>query len=375
MISGHKWEIEWISSEVRFLDLRADWSRVVDQDGRSHPFLEWDWVHTWWQVYKKSNQSLRIGLLKQNNAIVGILPFLHTSQKHGGLNLGVVSFLGAGEVSPPWLDVIGREDIWASAPLEVVSAAIRTAQWHMLDLTPVLPDSIFSRHLLRAFDRRNVEAAMADASPAISLRGGFEEWLSDIGPSTRKDMRRKRACFLSDHNFEIIEHSRSADVAANISKLAQLNRARLTSLGKVGAFHSTSFEEFHSIMMPILADHSACQIYELKWAGRTVAMQAYFGNGSTRYSYLSGLDPAALELGPGSILDAELFFRIMNQTEVRTIDLGVGDQEYKFRYGAVERRSLRYSIYRSSALRQLAAVRRTLMHGVMISNPGKGTMR
>jgi CelD/BcsL family acetyltransferase involved in cellulose biosynthesis len=156
--------------------------------------------------------------------------------------------------------------------------------------------------------------------------------------------------------------------------LAQLNRDRLKSLGKFGAFHSADFERFHSMMMPDLASRSACQIYELNWSGRTVAMQVYFGNGPTRYSYLSGLDPECLELGPGSILDAELFYRIMNISEVKTIDLGVGDQEYKFRYGAVERRSLRYSIYRSSALRQLAAVRRALMSGVFSANQGKGSM-
>ena len=43
--------IEAITGHQSFLDLEPVWNAVAEAAGLDHPFLEYDWVRTWWESF------------------------------------------------------------------------------------------------------------------------------------------------------------------------------------------------------------------------------------------------------------------------------------------------------------------------------------
>jgi CelD/BcsL family acetyltransferase involved in cellulose biosynthesis len=354
------WHIQWAHNLTELHGLGTAWDAIFAADGRAHPFLSHDWCVKWWQQYAQNDWQLAIGLVTLRGTPVALMPWFLRPQKSMGITVNVLSTMGQGELCPPWLDVLGSNHDWATVPPRLLTQAIACLDWQLMDHAPMLPDSSFARFISPLFPANRVEIINCDVAPIIDVRQGFEQWLAELGSSTRKDIRRKRGRFAERSDFRILRHASPADVEKALPRLMQLNRTRLTSMQKHGGFHLPDFSAFHQQMIPHLAAQGECEIYELTLGSRSLAMQLYFGGGSTRYSYLSGMDPEAMDHGPGGMLDAEVFSALINVPSVHAIDLGVGDQDYKMRYGAVRRTVFRHTVFRSGWMRPLSSLRRAL---------------
>lgn len=313
------------------------WRDLQNECSNTSMFQTYEWNSLWWTRYRKLGDRLLIGILKEDEKIHAIFPlFVRTRfTPLGPLRIG--QFLGIEEVGPSSMDILASK---RGTELLAHDFAKLTSQWQkhadLLDLAPVRSGSNLYKLLGAEAFQSDVEKA-----PVLLAPGSFDLWMAALGSSTRRDIRRKRSYLSSQANSKITHYDQVDDVARGLKNLAQLNIKRLTQLGKRGAFMLPRFEDFHQNFSKELALQNRAHLFELTVDDKVLSAAVVYATGKTWYAYQTGMDPDYLHLAPGAVLDSHVLEFIFNKTDATCVDMGLGHQEYKLRFGGVPQTAYR----------------------------------
>jgi len=165
-----------------------------------------------------------------------------------------------------------------------------------------------------------------ESAAVLMLPATYEDWLGSLGKKQRHEVRRKRRRFAEAFGETRIER-RTLD---GMDTFATMHRQ---SAGDKGQFMTPSMQELFSEL--ILTAGASIHLLACDGVARAAAFG--FETDDGYYYYNSAYDPAAAMASPGVVL-----FSSMIETEIErgvgVFDFLKGDQQYKFRHGAIERR-------------------------------------
>jgi len=94
-------KIEIVDTIEGFNSLEDAWNLLYEDNHNAPIFLSWDWMFTWWEVYRHSISSqLFILCVYENNKLIGIAPFHLLNSFPKSLIQGrTITFIGSGESS------------------------------------------------------------------------------------------------------------------------------------------------------------------------------------------------------------------------------------------------------------------------------------
>src|SRR5688572_17115587 len=88
-----RFRVEVISDFNSLLALGSEWHHLVEQAGIDHPFLNHDWIVSWWEAFGKTrNRKLNILLVKQGDELVAIAPLMTEWQWMYGIPIRELGF-------------------------------------------------------------------------------------------------------------------------------------------------------------------------------------------------------------------------------------------------------------------------------------------
>jgi len=97
-------QVEIIRSWQEFGKLQEEWGRLFWAMDVKNPFLSWDWVHTWMEIYGQAYEPL-IFVVKDRGHVIGIVPFYLDRQYQLGFSRnGTIRWLGDQFVSSEFLE-------------------------------------------------------------------------------------------------------------------------------------------------------------------------------------------------------------------------------------------------------------------------------
>jgi CelD/BcsL family acetyltransferase involved in cellulose biosynthesis len=93
-----------VKDEESFLCLESEWDNLLTNSQANNIFLTWEWVNTWWKVYKQDFELYLIVVRDKEANLVGIGPFKLARKRFLQLcNISVLEFLGSGVGATPEL--------------------------------------------------------------------------------------------------------------------------------------------------------------------------------------------------------------------------------------------------------------------------------
>jgi CelD/BcsL family acetyltransferase involved in cellulose biosynthesis len=225
-----------------------------------------------------------------------------------------------------------REAVGALAMREVRA---RSDEWHALLLGGVRSGSATERAVLGAGLR--VRTRRPSRYPGIELPGTFEEYLGGLPRKRRKDLRR-HIRRLEDGRLELREVREPADLRQAMDRWQDIRVRWWQHRDKrMDPEHaSTRFRDFMRDLAPLMVPRGLAQVWELRHDGEVVGVEVNLTDSRTYYSWMGAYDPAASHLGLGKLAIGE---SIRQSIEVgrEYYDLMIGDEEYKYWYGATDR--------------------------------------
>ena len=291
--------------------LREEWNQLLLGSRTGSICLTWEWVYTWWEIFGGPGLERHVLLLRAEDRLVGIAPFVVTTHRERGLlKVRTLRFLGTGE--PEWeetaseyLDVIaagGYEEPVADRVWSHLQTCSR--QWDQIVLNDVMGDSLVMRYL----KERMLQAGMCPRQVQIGTRycidlpSSWEAYLNMLEPGARKRFEYKRRKLEKAGHVEEKDITSPKDLGPAFKELVRLHTMRWVSRGGRGVFVSERFVAFHKKLMLRLLERGMLNIRLLSFDGVAISALYNFRYGGTDYFYQAGFDTEhAAKYSPGVV--------------------------------------------------------------------------
>lgn len=327
--------------------LAEEWNALLARSEPNTPFLRYEYLQAWWQGRgggEWPQAEAAIVLAHQAGRLVGIAPLFQARNAQGEEAL---LLLGSVAISD-YLDVVSPPSERArflGALFDFLSTEPAIAsRWQVLDWCNLLEDSPTVPLLCQEAQQRGWGCEIQDLTraPRVPLPGDFEAYLAGLDKKQRHEIRRKMRRALENRSnvrWYIVQDA---------SALERESEAFLNLMAQDAEKASFLTPEMRAQLRLIIqaAWHSGwLQLAFLEMDGRKAAAYLNFDYANRIWVYNSGLDPAFHDLSPGWVLLGHLL-QWANEQGRLELDFMRGDEEYKYRFGGVDRQVLRVRVTR-----------------------------
>lgn len=333
---------------VRTLDefnaLAGEWNELLAQSASHVPFLRHEFLSAWWRGLgggEWSQGELYIVTARgEDGRLAGIAPLFLTQNRQGERAL---LLLGSYEISD-YLDLIARPEdlqLFAVRLFEHLDGP-SAPPWDTLELYNLPAGSPTLPALKEAALSCRWQAVLEPLQPcpAIALPGDWETYLAGIDKKQRHEIRRKLRRAESAElpvRWYIVqdESSLEAEIEAFLGLMAlDEEKAAFLTAPMRAQMRDTIWAAFRAGWL---------QLAFIEIGGEKAAAYLNFDFDNRIWVYNSGLDFRFSSYSPGWVLLAYLL-RWANEQGRAVFDFLRGDEEYKYRFGAVDRNIVRVTI-------------------------------
>lgn len=324
-------------------ELQDEWNALLEESYAHVPFLRYEYLRIWWQTRgggEWPEAELAIVTARENERLVGIAPLFYAPDHRGEPAL---LLLGSIEISD-YLDLITRpQDLGAF--LEELLPFLRQADlptWRSLELDNVLEDSPTLPALERAAQQQGWSFSLEKLqhSPCIPLPGDWERYLASLDKKQRHEIRRKmrRAAEASPPArwYLVNDPQRLEEEIEAFLELMRHDQDK-------AAFLSEAMQEHMRLTIRCAFESGCLSLAFLEVNGEKACGYLSFDYLNRIWVYNSGMNQRFKDYSPGWVLLGHLL-QWANENQRQAFDFLRGNEDYKYRFGAVDRFVMRATL-------------------------------
>ncbi len=338
--------VQVIRTLAEMQSLAEEWNTLLAHSASHVPFLRHEFQVAWWQTLGggewPQGELVSVVIRQENGVLAGIAPLFFTRNREGEPAL---MFIGSIEISD-YLDLIAPSDLlpWFVERLLDCLDSPSMPPWRAIDLYNLL-DSSPTLPILKAVAGKRGWAyseELLQHCPYIPLPGDWETYLAGIEKKQRHEIRRKMrraAEYELPVNWYIVEDGTrlEAEVEAFLDLMAFDPEKQ--------AFLSERMRQQMHLSAQAAFREGWLQLAFMDVGGEKAAAYLNFDYGNHIWVYNSGFNPKFRELSLGWVLLGNLL-EWANKNKRAAFDFMRGDEDYKYRFGAIDRRVIRSIIRR-----------------------------
>jgi len=324
--------------------LEAEWNALLERSANHVPFLRHEYLNAWWQTRGGGEwpaAALAVVTARQGGKLVGLAPlFLTEWQGRRALLL-----LGSIEISD-YLDLLAAPDDLDEFCQGLLEFLMKSElDWQVLDLYNLLDTSptLSALENAAAVKGWKFRIEQLQHSPYIPLPGDWETYLANIDKKQRHEIRRKMR--RAEENEVPVYWYTASDPDMLVGEIEDFIRLMANDPQKA-LFLTEPMREQMRNMIRCAFEKGCLHLAFLEVGGEKAAAYLSFDYLDRLWIYNSGIDLRFRELSPGWVLLGELL-RWANEAGRTEFDFMRGDEEYKYRFGAVDRFVVRAIVERT----------------------------
>ena len=292
--------IEIVRDYLSFLELKPIWNAVVAAAGPAYPFLEFDWIRTWWECFGGGSQFYVL-VLKTEDRTIAIAPLIRTDVRMWGIKVRRLGFFYNAHVPR-------AEFIVAERPKEVYRTIWRhlaqDSQWDMIQLCQ-LPEGCSTLTELTGLagnDGYRKGVWQSEGSPFIVLETSWEEYFASLAAKHRANLRNRFRRLGAVGPVELESIMSSEGLGDGLEDGLRLEAAAWKGEARTAIASDPETSRFYSRMADCAADRGWMRLHFLK-AGETRVAFDYSLFYKNRLHLLKlGYDPRFSQYSPSNLL-------------------------------------------------------------------------
>jgi CelD/BcsL family acetyltransferase involved in cellulose biosynthesis len=316
-----------------------EWNTLVEQGISDVPFLRHEYLSQWWSTLgggEWKDAELVLISARENDQLIGIAPLFKA--EYDGRS--ALLLIGSIEISD-YLDLIVRLDDLPRFLSGLMDFLAQSSTYRGLPFDWYnLSDSSPTRAALKAESERRgltYREEIYRPTPRIALTGSFDDYLSRIEKKQRHEIRRKMRRATESEvpvKFYVVEDAGTLE--SEIDGFFQLMEHDSSKAN----FLTPSMREQMRSMIRTAFDHGYLWLAFLTVDGVKAAVALNFDYKNKLWGYNSGVSREFMELSPGWVLlGHQLQWACEHGRD--EFDFMRGDEEYKYRFGAVNQYVMR----------------------------------
>jgi len=320
----------------------SEWNKLVEEGLSNVPFLRREYLSQWWQTRgggEWPEAELVLISAHEDNKLIGIAPLFKA--KHDGRQ--ALLFAGSIEISD-YQDLIVRAEDLPDFLKELMDFLDQPGPYRGLPLDWYnLPDSSPTRAALKSESGTRgwtYREEIYRPTPRIPLNRDFESYLAGIEKKQRHEIRRKMrraAEYEVPVRFYIVEDTAALD--SEIEAFFQL----MGQDQKKADFLTETMRSQLSATAHLAFEQGYLWLAFLEVGETKVAAAFNFDYKNKLWGYNSGVNRDYIELSPGWVLLGHQLQWACEHGRTE-FDFMRGDEEYKYRFGAVNQYVMRETV-------------------------------
>jgi len=321
-------------------NMAHEWNALLIDSASHVPFLRHEYLIAWWNMLGggewQSGELYTITGRDNDGNLLGIAPFFLTQTE---TDKPALMLLGSHEISD-YLDLIARP---ADLPMfiEQVFDHLNSEEaptWQVMDIHNVLESSHTPSILQQAAARKNwAYTAFCTEKmhhcPIIHLPGNWDAYLAGIDKKQRHEIRRKmRRAEESDTPVRWYIVDEGMELENQVEEVFRL----MATDDEKRAFLTDAMRAQMQAIIKVAFEHGWLQLAFLEVGGEKAAAYLNFDYDNRIWVYNSGLDTNFGAYSPGWVLLGYLL-QWANEHGRQSFDFMRGNEDYKYRFGGVDR--------------------------------------
>lgn len=363
-----KLRVEAVTDYQGLLALEPAWNALLERAGVDHPFLEFDWVRTWWECFGGGKKPYVL-VAWDGDEPVAIAPLLRSCQRTYGLKLRQLEFFQN--------DHTGRFDFLMPRPDAEIYRAVwkhlakSKEVWDVVKLCQVPAGSATLDHwtAMARSDGFLTGVWRSANSPYIALNHGWENYMAGLRRGHRQELRRRerRLEAFGALTFDVLA---SNDAREALPEAAAMQAAAWTTKETGGIGRPADVRRFYARLAERTAARGWLHLHLLKLNGKPIAFGFALEYKNRLYLLRAGSDPQYASLFPYSVLFSKVL-RWSFDRGLAEIDLLGEDDRAKLQWTGEARphywlfvfqRGLRSSVLHHARFRLAPWLQRRLSH-------------
>lgn len=323
-------KIDIIRSTDSWADMQQEWDELLQKSHLNLPFLTFAFQQAWWQHQgggEWQNAELHIITGRgEDGALLGIAPLFRAD--------GQLYLIGSHEIAD-YLDFIARPqdlDMFVKAVL----AELRADEgWAQLTLYNLLDESKTIESVKAAAQATDLTVTEETLQPCpyIALPESFDAYLESLDSKQAHELRRKMR--KAARNVLPVSTELVRDVSELDQALDDFFVLMTQEEDKLKFLTPAMRVQMEAIARVAFAG-GWLQLVFLKVGRQRAAAYMNFDYDNRIWGYNAGFSNAHAQLSPGWLMMAEMMQRSIEDKKI-VFDFMRGDEEYKYRFGAVNR--------------------------------------
>jgi CelD/BcsL family acetyltransferase involved in cellulose biosynthesis len=317
----------------------TEWNTLVEQSISDVPFLRHEYLSQWWQTLgggEWKQAELVLISARENNKLIGIAPLFKAEYE----GRAALLLIGSIEISD-YLDLIVRPDDLPRFLSGLMDFLAQSSTYNGLPFDWYnIPDSSPTLAALKAESERRgltYHEGVYRPTPRIALSRSFDDYLAHIEKKQRHEIRRKMRRAAESEipvRFYVVE-----DAAALESETEAFFQLMEHDSNKANFLTPSMRAQMKSAIRTGF-EHGYLWLAFLTVDGVKAAACLNFDYKNKLWGYNSGVSREYMELSPGWVLLGHQLQWACEHGRAE-FDFMRGDEEYKYRFGAVNRYVIR----------------------------------
>ena len=281
--------------------LATPWNELLQKSQANSPFLAWEWLRPWWNVYGQGKE-LYVLTATDNDELVGLAPFyLEHWRELGLIPARRLRLLGAAFGGGDFLDCIVLPGKEAAVYKALVAYLLEQRDWDYMFLERLEASSRGHAFLMSACQRRGlrIRRGLGYSYPAMDLPDSFEAFMQSPGAAFKHAAAAQDAT-LSTDVF-------AAELDAWLCLLRDLHEEMVAAQGSGNAFSDHNKLMFYQQMAKNMRLADALCLFTLALNGKPAAMELGVLYDGAYYSLEWGCSRHGLEQGAQTALSLGVF--------------------------------------------------------------------
>jgi CelD/BcsL family acetyltransferase involved in cellulose biosynthesis len=322
----------------------AEWNALLAESIEDVPFLRHEYLSSWWQTLgggEWKQAELVLVSAREDDHIVGIAP-LFLAEYDGQQALLMI---GSIEISD-YLDLIVRVGDLTRflAGLLNFLASTGPSSWRGLDWYNIPDSSPTLAALKTEAETRgwNYQEEIYRPTPYIPMPGDFDAYLAGIDKKQRHEIRRKMR--RAEEYDTPVRFYIAIDPATIDNEINDFFTLMVQDPNKAN-FLTEPMRRQMTASLRAAFDNGYLWMGFLEVGGVKAAASVNFDYKNKLWGYNSGTGRDFMELSPGWVLLGHVL-KWVNDNHRSEFDFMRGDEDYKYRFGAVNRHVMRVRVMR-----------------------------
>lgn len=326
--------------------LETEWKHLQAESDAWSVFSTWDWASVWWRHFGHKGELWLLQARDAHGLLVGIAPLMLTNYSRlPGMSWRQIQFIST-DLHTDHLDFIIKRGLSAQiVPMFLDVLRAHQNRWDVLYLENIVETSP-TLSALRATDI-SWQTEAEHHAPFATLDLDWETYFAErVGYRKRKNqrraMRKLEQDFANRWTFDYVTQPAEIDSAFNT--LVKLHQTRWDETIHPGAFGDGAKLAFFQDMARTFVHTDMLRLFRLCIDGQTAATFLAFQYGNRIFDYASGINRDFMAWNTGHVLN-QLTLQYGIANGIQEYDFLLGDEEYKYEWGAVDRRDITLAWY------------------------------